>query len=63
MLILEDWNFHARNTVSKNSVLWHCILGLTSVTTEENNFFLNLEVSHLEVILLILVAFYGVYSY
>ena len=47
MLILEDWNFHARNPVSQNAVLKHCNLGFTSVTTEEKKDF-DFEVSHLE---------------
>ena len=56
LLILEDWNFHARNTVSKNSVLKHCILVLRRSRQKKTKNF-DLEVSNLEVILLVLVAF------
>ena len=56
MLILEDWNFYATNTVSKNAVLQHCILGFTSVTAAEKKN-IDFKVSNLEVILLVLLAF------
>ena len=49
---------HATNTVSKNAVLWHCILGFKYVChNRRKEKKIDFGVSLLEVILLVLVAF------